>query len=135
MNKALKIETLFWGRQSKDYDESGFPIGDNNDYSLCGYPKPHKIIEYYECYDCNTLFVITSSSGRDGDGDFDDSQGLHFDCQKCSKKLKRNAIKYEDEKIKFEIPPNSSTLYDSVKNDDQEIYDNLEELVNTIEIF
>jgi hypothetical protein len=89
--------------QSGDYDEYGFPCGsDNCDFSMCGYGKPTKITEYYECNICNKLYIIKSSAGRSSDGDFNSSCGKYHKCEKCLIILDRTAIKYDNEKITYD---------------------------------
>lgn len=105
----MKIKQIFNGRQANDYDENGFPEYGNDDYSMCGYGKPTKIKEYYECLDCYTIYIITSSAGRDAcDGDYNDSNGLFYNCNECKKKLDRHGIRYDNDniiynKIRFKI--------------------------------
>lgn len=105
----MKITQIFNGIQADDYDEIGFPEYGNNDYSMCGYGKPTKIKEYYECLECYTIYIITSSAGRDAcDGDYNNSYGLFYECNKCEKKLDRHGIRYDNDniiydKIRFKI--------------------------------
>ncbi len=126
---------LFIGRQANDYDDSGFPIGDNDDYSMCGYSKPTKIVEYYECNDCNTLFILTSSKGHGGDGDYDDSQGLNYNCKNCNISIKRTGIKYDNEKIIYENDINKNHDIDNISiNSDNDSLNSeeIQKLVDTI---
>lgn len=88
---------------SDDYDENGFPIDNNNDYSTCRYDKSTKIIEYYDCFDCYTTSIITSYAK---DGDYDDLQGEYFNCGNCNKELNRHGIRHgtrgDDNKIIYD---------------------------------
>ena len=96
----MKIIRLNIGPQSDNYDENGDTL--NNDEDCCdylqsGYGKPSKYVEYFECDNCNILFIITSSIGRDADGDYNYSQGFTYNCKKCNANLHRKAHKYENE--------------------------------------
>jgi hypothetical protein len=98
INKKTELIKLFYGKQSSDYKEDGFPIDDDGDYTMCGYGKPSKIVECYDCNKCNVTYIITSSAGRDGmDGDYNNSSGPFYKCNKCKEKINRISEKYDNQ--------------------------------------
>lgn len=80
---------IYNGRQAHDYDDVGYNDSDEEDLSMVGYGRPTQNIEYFKCKDCNILYKILNFCGRDYDGDFDDSQGEFYNCNKCKLLLNR----------------------------------------------
>lgn len=77
---------IYNGIRADLYDDSGSHFFET-DFSLCGYGKPYAISQLYPCNHCKIIYLVESCSGRDYNGDFDNSITGCYNCKKCKRDI------------------------------------------------